>query len=155
MTNIFTTKSSEQTIKLGTMIGKRLAGGEVIELISDLGGGKTTFVRGLAEGFGSKEPVASPSFAISFVYSVEGGRELHHYDFYRLDEPGIMKDELLETLADDKSVVVIEWGDIVRDFLPKDSIKVSIKKNTENEREFVFDCDEKYIHLFIDEEPKS
>jgi len=154
MTNIFTTESSEQTIELGTRIGKRLVGGEVIELISDLGGGKTTFVRGLAEGFGSKEPVASPSFAISFVYSVDGIKELYHYDFYRLNEPGILKDELLETLGDDASVVVIEWGDIVRDFLPKDSIKVSIKKNSENEREFIFEYDEKYRSLFIEEEPK-
>ncbi len=152
MTNTFTTKSSEQTIKLGALIGARLAGGEVVELISDLGGGKTTFVRGLADGLGSNEPVASPSFAISFVYSAGGGKHLHHYDFYRLSEPGIMKNELLETLNDKTSVVIIEWGDIVKDFLPDDSIKVTIKKVSETEREFIFDYDDKYSYLFNNQE---
>src|SRR5262249_35297728 len=113
------TASAEATEKLGEQIGKRLRGGEVIELVSDLGGGKTTFVRGLARGFGSTAHVSSPTFTISHEYKA-GRRTLYHYDFYRLTEAGIMADELAEAAHDPDAVVVVEWGDIVADVLPAD-----------------------------------
>jgi tRNA threonylcarbamoyladenosine biosynthesis protein TsaE len=62
-------KDAEQTENIAHLIGARLRGGEVIELVSDLGGGKTTFTRGLADGAGSKDIVASPTFIVSKVYT--------------------------------------------------------------------------------------
>ena len=60
--------NAEQTELIAVAIGKRLRGGEMIELVSDLGGGKTTFTRGLARGAGSSDVVSSPTFTISKVY---------------------------------------------------------------------------------------
>src|SRR5476649_1957023 len=87
--------SLDATLQLAAQVGHRMRGGETIELISDLGGGKTTFVRGLARGFGSKDHVTSPSFALSNQYS---SRDLvmYHFDFYRLDDVGIIASELAE-----------------------------------------------------------
>ena len=67
----------------------------VFELVGDVGAGKTTFTRGLAEGLGITEPVTSPSFTISkrYAFPLPNGEtgQLIHYDFYRLDDPGIVE----------------------------------------------------------------
>ena len=97
----------------------------VFELIGDVGAGKTTFTRGLAEGLGVGEPVTSPSFTISKRYAFPSG-QLIHYDFYRLDDPGIMRDELAEALAEPNSVIAVEWGGDVADLLPLDKIRLEI-----------------------------
>lgn len=111
---------------LGKKLGSKLLGGEVIELVSDLGGGKTTLVRGIAEGMGSTDRVASPTFTVSKEYRAEDKR-LVHYDFYRLNDPGIMSYEIAETLEDEKTVVVIEWAEIVNDILPEERVVIRIK----------------------------
>ncbi len=126
-------KNSEQTEAIGEKIGKQLHGGEVIELMSDLGGGKTTFVRGLARGLGSSDTVASPTFMICKQYNA-GKITLYHYDFYRLSEPGIMEHELQEGLSDPNAIIVVEWADIVADILPKNRITISIAATSETER---------------------
>ena len=115
-------------------IGTRLKGGEVLELIGDVGAGKTTFVRGLARGMGIDEQVQSPSFTINRVYDANDGRRLVHYDFYRLDNPGIMADELREALNDGGTVVVIEWADAVSDVLPSDRLTIQISTDSETSR---------------------
>lgn len=125
--------SSEQTEQLGEQLGKRLKGGEVIELVSDVGGGKTTLARGLARGFGSTDNVASPTFTINRVYKAPKG-ELHHFDFYRLPEPGIVAAELAEKLGDPQTVTVIEWGESVRDVLPKRRLRISLENEGDNRR---------------------
>jgi tRNA threonylcarbamoyladenosine biosynthesis protein TsaE len=116
-------------------IGHKLRGSEVIELVSDLGGGKTAFVRGLAQGMGSHDAVRSPSFTLSNQYDA-GELTLYHFDFYRLKDPGIMRDELVELLSDPQAVVAVEWADIVEDVLPAERLTVSIKTIGENDRQF-------------------
>lgn len=74
------TDSASATETLGEAMGKRLRGSEVIELVSDLGGGKTTFVRGLARGLGSTDKVSSPTFTISQVYKTNGAPEVLRSD---------------------------------------------------------------------------
>src|SRR5689334_25117700 len=113
-----TTGDPAATEQLGEAIGERLKGGEVIELVSDLGGGKTTFVRGLARGFGSSDRVASPTFTISKVYK-SGSKELHHFDFYRLQESGLIAHELEEIIHDPMCTVVVEWAAVVKNVLPE------------------------------------
>ena len=120
----------------GERIGRLLRGGEVIELVGDVGAGKTTFVRGLAQGMGVEEPVQSPSFTISRVYDAADDRQLLHYDFYRLDDPGIMRDELHSALQDQRSIVVIEWAGIVDGVLPDDRLVLRITTgDTEDSRD--------------------
>jgi tRNA threonylcarbamoyladenosine biosynthesis protein TsaE len=129
--------SSANTESLGAAIGMRCKGGEVIELVSDLGGGKTTFVRGLAKGMKSPDMVASPSFTLSREYRA-GTRTLYHFDFYRLNEPGIIANEIVELIGDPQAVVVIEWADIIEDVLPKDRLTVRLERTGENSRKLTF-----------------
>lgn len=105
----------------------------VIELVGDVGAGKTTFVRGLAKKLGIKENVTSPSFTISKSYAGEN-KTLVHYDFYRLEDPGIMTEDLEENIKNPNNIVVIEWSDTVKNLLPKDHTIINIKYNDDNTR---------------------
>lgn len=134
-----------KTIELGEVIGRSLEGGEVIELTSDLGGGKTTFVRGLAAGFGSSDPVASPSFTLSYVYGRTDGKELHHFDFYRLDDPGIVASELAEVEGDPNVVVAVEWAEQVHSIMPAERITIAIQADSEVARTFALQVPESYV----------
>ena len=119
--------------QLGEAIGRSVSGGEVLELVGDIGAGKTTLTKGIARALGINEPVQSPTFTISRVYDSPKGLRLAHYDFYRLSEAGIMGDEIRETMDDD-SVVVVEWAGAVDDDLPRDRLVVKITTISEEER---------------------
>ena len=119
--------------RLGEAIGRSVSGGEVLELVGDIGAGKTTLTKGIARALGINEPVQSPTFTISRVYNSPKGLRLAHYDFYRLSEAGIMGDEIREAM-DDNSVVVVEWAGAVDDNLPKDRLVVKITTISEEER---------------------
>ncbi len=129
--------SLNNTLKIAEQIGRHLRGGEAIELMSDLGSGKTAFVRGLACGMGSSDTVRSPSFTLSNQYATDT-LTLYHFDFYRLYEPGIMREELAELLLDPQAVVAIEWATIVADVLPAARLSVSIKTTGETSRSLNF-----------------
>lgn len=129
-------RSEQEMLEFGRSFADKVKRPMVIELIGDVGAGKTTFVRGLAEGLGVSEPVTSPSFTISKVYALPDGGNLIHYDFYRLPEPGLMVEDLAENLKNDANVVVIEWSKSVENFLPKDRTKIEIRY-TEKGREVI------------------
>ena len=129
--------SSDFTEQLAERLGKVLKGGEVIELVSDLGGGKTTFTRGLVRGLGSEDKVASPTFTISKVYDA-GDKQVHHFDFYRLHEPGIIADELAEVVDDPSAIAVVEWADVVKHVLPENHLTVLITQNPDGSRTLKF-----------------
>ena len=119
-------KTAEEMETLGREIGATLKGGEVIELIGDVGAGKTTFTRGLALGLGITSPITSPSFTISCRYPARDELSLNHYDFYRLSNPGIVAMELAESISDPRAITVIEWGESIQDVLPKNHIIIRI-----------------------------
>ncbi|HMR73103.1 MAG TPA: tRNA (adenosine(37)-N6)-threonylcarbamoyltransferase complex ATPase subunit type 1 TsaE [Candidatus Saccharibacteria bacterium] len=124
--------SLEETTKFATAVGQVLHGGEVIELIGDVGSGKTTFTKGLALGLGVEDDVQSPSFTISRVYDARDGLRLVHYDFYRLSDPGIMNHDIAEAIADPQAVVVVEWGGTVNGVLPTDRTVISLEYDEAN-----------------------
>lgn len=140
------THTATKTEELAEKLGQHLQGGEVIELVSDLGGGKTTFVRGLARGFGSDDRVASPTFTISKVYK-NADRELHHFDFYRLQEAGLISHELAEVVDDPACTVVVEWGEVVEDVMPAVRLKVTITTIDQTARSFLFSYPEELGYL--------
>ena len=117
----------------GAQLGALVRGGEMIELIGDVGAGKTTFTKGLGEGLQIDDDVQSPSFTISREYQARDGLELHHYDFYRLTDPGVVKYELAESIANPKAITVVEWGETARDVLPDERVALSIRHTANGE----------------------
>ena len=116
--------SEAEMIAFGEQFAKTIKPPKIIELVGDVGAGKTTFVRGLAEGLGVKEPITSPSFTIS-----------KEYDFYRLENPGLMAGDLMESINDPQAIVIVEWADSVENILPEDRTKISIKYCDDGSRE--------------------
>ena len=131
--------SEQEMLDFGKQFAKRVATQQdpsrtVIELIGDVGAGKTTFVRGLAKGLGIKEPVTSPSFTISKSYALPDGKTLTHYDFYRLEDPGLMSEDLTESINDPYNITIVEWANSVSSLLPNDHIKIFINYNEDSTR---------------------
>ena len=124
-------ESSRETEDLAEKIGGQLSGSECIELVSDLGGGKTTFTRGLVRGMGIIDNVSSPTFTIGKQYSNDN-LTCYHFDFYRLQEPGVVAEELAESINNPKGVIVVEWADSVVDVLPKNRMVIRINKVADN-----------------------
>jgi tRNA threonylcarbamoyladenosine biosynthesis protein TsaE len=126
---------SADTVRLGETLGKLLKPPAVLELTSDLGGGKTTFTRGLVRGLGSNDRVASPTFTLNRIYRAKD-LEIHHFDFYRLSDPGVVSDQLEESLQNRRVITVVEWSDIVRGVLLDERLIIKFKPvaNDSNER---------------------
>ena len=140
-------RTAEELEQLGTQMGQRLRGGETIELLGDIGAGKTTLTRGIARGLDITGPITSPSFTISCNYNARDDLQLYHYDFYRLDDAGIMTMELSETTADPHNIVIIEWADSVRDVLPTEHVTVQINYRPNSGREVEIIAPSKYAYL--------
>ena len=126
--------SEKDMLEYGEKLGAKLKAPVVLELLGDVGAGKTTLVRGIAKGLGIAEDVTSPSFTISKEYQGEKYR-LVHYDFYRLGDPGIMSEDLAEAISDSSTITIIEWGDSIQDVLPENHKIIEIKYIDENTRE--------------------
>ena len=134
--DMFIDVKSEDEMKIfGKKIGDSLFGGEIIELIGDVGAGKTTLVKGIAIGLDIKEYVQSPSFTINRIYNGRNDIKLAHYDFYRLNDAGVMADELVETINDLNIVTIIEWAGVIQGVLPNDRLTIKINTISENSRQ--------------------
>lgn len=129
------TQSERQTIALGEEIAKKLCLPVVVELIGDVGAGKTTLAKGIAKGLGITENIQSPSFTIFARYDDAKKCSLHHYDFYRLSEPGVTMFDLAESIAESGVVTVVEWANTVADILPKSRVVVHITPRAKNGRQ--------------------
>ncbi len=133
---IIRSASAEDTERIGELLAELIKPPEVLELRADLGGGKTTFTKGLVRGFGSRDRVNSPTFTLNKIYKANR-LEIHHFDFYRLDEPGVVSDQLEESLQNSRVVTIVEWADIVAGVLPEDRITIEFKPVADNEDERV------------------
>ena len=133
----WTSRNEDETFRVGTLVGSRLAGGEILLLAGPLGAGKTVFVKGVAEGLGlDADEVTSPSFTL--VNRYDGGRlTLYHLDLYRLDEgaQAAYAVDLDELLADERAVLVIEWAERMGRYpLPSTVWRVRIEGDGEDPR---------------------
>ena len=129
--------NEQQMIDFGKALAKTVKIPAVIELVGDVGTGKTTITKGLAQGLGIDEEITSPTFTLSKRYAFHhAGKDcfLVHYDFYRLNDPGIMSEDLLENIHDPNTLTVIEWGDSVSDLLPEDHLRFHINFNEDGSR---------------------
>lgn len=127
-------RSEEEMIQFGEELAKKLTLPCVVELVGDVGTGKTTITKGIAKGLGVTDEITSPSFMISKQYAFPEGK-LVHYDFYRLAEPGIMSEDLMENINEPKTVTVVEWADSVADLLPEGHRKIVLTMRDDGTRE--------------------
>jgi len=126
--------SLDEMITYGEQLAKSLTPPLVVELIGDVGTGKTTLVQGIANGLRITEPVTSPSFVINKKYHSPNNLTLSHYDFYRLDDPGIMQEELAESIANPDTITIVEWGESVSGVLPNNRKTIIISYNDDGSR---------------------
>jgi tRNA threonylcarbamoyladenosine biosynthesis protein TsaE len=116
----YLSRSPHKTTDFGLRLAKKTKRGRIFALIGDLGGGKTVLTKGLAQGFGIKKLITSPTFILMKVYRVHHAEIKYfcHIDLYRLKKPGEIRDiGLHDFLGRSDSVVVIEWADKIQKFL--------------------------------------
>ncbi len=136
-TTDFFSRSPEQTRRIGVRLGGALQAGDVICLQGDLGAGKTTFVQGVAQGWGSVDSVSSPTFIIVNVYRRDDGGQLFHMDAYRLDStPEAEELDLDSMLAD--GALLVEWPERIDGLVPAENLWVKFDHVDEEEREMKF-----------------
>ena len=145
----FISKCEQDTIEFASKFASKLEKNDIVILSGELGSGKTKFVQGVLKYFGLENEISSPTFTIVNEYNSEKVN-IYHFDVYRLadvDEFYAMGGEEYFT----QGICLIEWGEMIEDILPPDYIKITFKKNDENEeyRELQIEpFGEKYINLF-------
>ncbi len=124
MTYKITSRSEQDTIELAENIESEKFPNMVICLEGDLGSGKTVFTKGFAASLGVEEPITSPTFNIIKEYT-SGEMDLYHMDVYRLD--GKVADLGIEEYFQKDGIVIIEWADMIKDYLPPERLEIKIK----------------------------
>jgi tRNA threonylcarbamoyladenosine biosynthesis protein TsaE len=123
----------KETRALGQELGLALRANAVIGLSGDLGAGKTEFVKGIADGLGSRDPVTSPTF--SLVHEYRSGRlPLFHMDFYRLENEWELDEIGFDDYLREPAICAIEWADRFPARIPPEAIRVEIRIRSANER---------------------
>lgn len=135
MARNFTTNSPAETIAIGRELASLLAPPNIVVLRGDLGAGKTTLVKGIAEGFqaAKEEDVTSPTFTLIHEYRGPSAR-LYHIDLYRIDTPRELDTLALDDLMAENSVLLIEWGEKFPRFQRERDFEIAIERISENER---------------------
>jgi len=133
----FFSRSPEQTRRVGSRLGGVLQAGDVICLQGDLGAGKTTFVQGIAQGWGSLDSVSSPTFILVNMYRRADQSQLFHMDAYRLEStPEAEELDLDSMLA--QGALLIEWPERMNGLIPNERLWVNLEHIDEEEREMKF-----------------
>lgn len=132
----FFSRSPEQTRRLGMRLGSLMSVGDVIALSGDLGSGKTTLIQGIAQGWGSLDPVSSPTFVLVNQYRRPDGLILFHLDTYRLSGSAEALDLDLDWMMD-SGALVIEWADRIREVLPAQALWIQMRWVADEQRGMV------------------
>lgn len=140
------THSPEETIKTAEKIGSMLKAGDMIAYKGGLGAGKTTFTRGIASGLGLGDCVSSPTFALVNEYS---GKDitLYHFDMYRIQTEDGLESTGFFDYPFDENIAVIEWSENISDFLPENTIYITINTVGENDREIIIKGGERFADI--------
>lgn len=145
----YTTKSYQQTQKLGEKLAEEIIknGSQetavVLGLRGNLGGGKTTFLQGLAKGLGAKEKILSPTFVIYKKFQIQSSNikftDFYHFDCYRINKAEeILELDFKKIISDPRNIVAVEWPEKIKKILPKNAILLSFKFIGKNKREISF-----------------
>ena len=126
------TKSEKDTINFAKKLASKLHKGDIIVLTGELGSGKTKFTQGFLEYFGLENEISSPTFTIVNEYNAPNNLNIYHFDVYRLSDIdefyAIGGEEYFEN-----GICIIEWGEIIKDALPKDYIHITFEKSDDDE----------------------
>ncbi|MFC6165558.1 tRNA (adenosine(37)-N6)-threonylcarbamoyltransferase complex ATPase subunit type 1 TsaE [Lactiplantibacillus dongliensis] len=122
-----TVTSPAETMQLGAKLGKLVQPGDLILLDGDLGAGKTTFTKGLAQSLGIDRNVKSPTFTLVREYH-QGRLPLYHMDVYRLEDGGA-EDLGLDEYFDGDGVSVVEWSQFISELLPTTYLRIALKRS--------------------------
>lgn len=128
MEKTITSNSVDFTKELGSKFAKLLKCGDTIVLTGDLGAGKTMFVSGFLSFYGKENEAASPTFTIVNEHSLTKSLKLFHFDVYRFD----FEDEFTAIGGEeffDNGICIIEWGEKIKNLLPKNYLKINIEKD--------------------------
>jgi tRNA threonylcarbamoyladenosine biosynthesis protein TsaE len=119
-------RSPEETLHFGALLGKYVTKGSVIALSGELGSGKTCLTQGIAKGLGVPGHfyVTSPSFTLINEYP--GLLRLFHVDLYRIDKISELDEMGLDEMLESDSVTVIEWAEKIADMLPRERLSISL-----------------------------
>src|SRR5260221_11406482 len=131
----FTTHSAEETTDLGRKLSAGIKPGSVVLLRGDLGAGKTTLVKGIAEGFqaAEAEDVTSPTFTL--IHEYRGPQvTLFHIDLYRIDTQRELDTLALDDLMTPQSILLIEWGEKFERFAEERDVEIAIEHRGGDER---------------------
>jgi tRNA threonylcarbamoyladenosine biosynthesis protein TsaE len=134
-TRDITTHSAEETIAFGRSLGALLAPPKIVLLCGELGAGKTTLVKGIAQAFeaASEEDVTSPTFTL--IHEYHGPiATLYHIDLYRIDTPRELQTLALDDLVASNSVLLIEWGEKFSRFQRERDVEIVLERVGENVR---------------------
>jgi len=138
------TQSALQTTRLSNQIGKYLIAqkkGIVIGLKGELGGGKTTFTQGLAKGMKIDSRILSPTFVIMKNFQLDRKRRFYHFDVYRISGSSEMKClGFKEIVKDVNNIIVVEWANLIKDLMPKNTIWIDFQVESKESRiiNFIF-----------------
>lgn len=133
----FTSRSPEQTRRIGMRLGSLLQSGDVICLQGNLGAGKTTFTQGIAQGWGSLDSVSSPTFIIVNQYRRADGEKIFHLDTYRLDSTGEAEQLDLDSYLDE-GALIIEWPERLGKLIPNENLWINLEHIEEEHRQMKF-----------------
>lgn len=125
-------KTEDDMVKLGNRFGKLAKPGMVISLRGSLGAGKTVFARGVARSLGIEEAIVSPTFTL--VQEYDGTLPMYHMDLYRITSQEDFEMIGGEDMLYSNGVCLIEWSEIINEMLPKDTIFINIKVNSDQSR---------------------
>jgi tRNA threonylcarbamoyladenosine biosynthesis protein TsaE len=135
MTREFTTKSPEETIALGRELAALLAPPKLVLLRGDLGAGKTTLVKGIAQGFqaASAEDVTSPTFTL--IHEYRGPAAIvYHIDLYRIDAQRELDTLAIDDLMSENGILLIEWGEKFTRFQRERDVEITLERTSDTER---------------------
>lgn len=132
------TNSPEETIAAAEKLGRLLKAGDMIAYKGGLGAGKTTFTRGLAIGMGLGDNVSSPTFALVNEYQGEK-ISLYHFDMYRIESEDDLESTGFYDYPFEDNVSAVEWSENIAEFLPKNTIYITIDTVGDNGREITIE----------------
>ena len=151
---LLTSDKPGDTREVGRKLAKQLKTGDVVLLTGNLGAGKSELARGIAQGLGVAGPVTSPTFTLLNIYET-GSVPLHHFDWYRIEDP----EELVLAGLDEEigrdSITLIEWHERAPELIPSRHLEIRLEPTGESERRITLQPQGGFPDLTLKEESET